>query len=303
MLPHHVKQDRLTRQEREQAIEEERSLLSDSHVLPAGYGNRGRSGTLSQNITAQFSRKLSSSATDVDGRVINQGETTAPAGVPTEGTPLMEASRGDPSDNQEVDEEEIDKTWEEAIMAGLIQTTWRREAQVIGKYTAPLMVTFLLQYSLTVASIFTLGHMGKEQLSAVTLASMTANITGYVVYQGLATSLDTLCAQAYGSGKKKLVGLQLQRMVWFLMVITIPIAVVWFFSDRILVRLIPESEVAMLAGRYLKIVLLGAPRYACFESGKRYVQAQGLFSAATYVLLICAPLNALMNWLFVWVSR
>jgi MATE family multidrug resistance protein len=235
--------------------------------------------------------------------MINQGETTAPAGVPTEGTPLLQASRGDPSDNQEVDEEEIDKTWEEAIMAGLIQTTWRREAQVIGKYTAPLMVTFLLQYSLTVASIFTLGHMGKEQLSAVTLASMTANITGYAVYQGLATSLDTLCAQAYGSGKKKLVGLQLQRMVWFLMVITIPIALVWFFSDKILVRLIPESEVAKLAGLYLKIVLLGAPGYACFEGGKRYVQAQGLFSAATYVLLICAPLNALMNWLFVWVSR
>ncbi len=63
----------------------------------------------------------------------------------------------------------------------------------------------------------------------------------------------------------------------------------------------PEKDVAVLAGRYLRIVLIGAPGYATFESGKRYLQAQGLFSASLYVLLICAPLNAFMNWLFVWV--
>lgn len=120
------------------------------------------------------------------------------------------------------------------------------------------------------------------------------------VYQGLATSLDTLCAQAYGSGRKKLVGLQMQKMVFFLWAISIPIIVLWFFADRILIRIVPEKEVAMLAGLYLKVVALGAPGYACFESGKRFVQAQGLFSASLYVLLICAPLNAVMNYVFVW---
>jgi MATE family multidrug resistance protein len=129
---------------------------------------------------------------------------------------------------------------------------------------------------------------------------MTANITGYAVYQGLATSLDTLCAQAYGSGRKHLVGLQLQRMVWFLWAITVPIAFIWYFADRILVVIIPEKRSAELAGLYLKVLLLGAPGFALFESGKRFVQAQGLFSATTYVLLVASPLNAFMNWLFVW---
>lgn len=57
---------------------------------------------------------------------------------------------------------------------------------------------------------------------------------------------------------------------------------------------------AVLAALYLKIILIGLPGYACFESGKRYLQAQGLFTASLYVLLICAPLNAFLNWLFVW---
>lgn len=92
----------------------------------------------------------------------------------------------------------------------------------------------------------------------------------------------------------------MQKMVFFLWAISIPIIVLWFFADRILIRIVPEKEVAMLAGLYLKVVALGAPGYACFESGKRFVQAQGLFSASLYVLLICAPLNAVMNYVFVW---
>jgi multidrug resistance protein, MATE family len=129
---------------------------------------------------------------------------------------------------------------------------------------------------------------------------VTANITGYAVYQGLATALDTLCAQAYGSGRKTLVGLQLQRMVYFLWLITIPIGIIWLSGTAILEAIVPEKRTAELAGLYLKILLAGAPGYAAFESGKRFVQAQGMFSATTYVLLICAPLNALLNWLFVW---
>lgn len=139
-----------------------------------------------------------------------------------------------------------------------------------------------------------------SKLTLPSLASMTANITGYAIYQGLATSLDTLCAQAYGSGRKQLVGLQLQRMVYFLWVLTIPIGIVWLFAEKILEVIVPEKQSAEMAGLYLRILLIGAPGYALFESGKRFVQAQGLFSATTYVLLVAAPLNAFMNWLFVW---
>jgi multidrug resistance protein, MATE family len=121
------------------------------------------------------------------------------------------------------------------------------------------------------------------------------------VYQGLATSLDTLCAQAYGCGDKRLVGLHLQRMVYFLMVITIPIAIVWLNGTRILLAIVPDERAATLAGLYLKIITFGAPGYAIFESGKRFVQAQGDFNATLYVLLVVAPLNAFLNWLLVWV--
>lgn len=75
---------------------------------------------------------------------------------------------------------------------------------------------------------------------------------------GLSTSLDTLCAQAYGSGNKTLIGLHLQRMICFLMCITVPVIIIWLFSEQILTAIIPEPELAVLAGRYLRILTIGA---------------------------------------------
>jgi multidrug resistance protein, MATE family len=299
VVPQPVGQDVLSRQEKEQAIEQERALLCDNNVIPSGHLQPKAVGNL-QKMLGGILPQASVAADEADVEsgveepiVRSNGLPSHPDEVPTETTSLLGPRNGDTT--------AIDRKWEEAVEAGLIHTTWRREAHVLTKYSAPLMLTFILQYSLSMASIFAVGHLGKVELGAVSLSSMTANITGFAVYNGLATSLDTLCAQAFGSGKKRLVGLQMQRMVLFLFVVTIPISICWFFADKILMRITPETEVAVLAGRYLKIIIWGAPGYACFESGKRYAQAQGIFTASLYVLLICAPLNAFMHWLFVWV--
>ncbi|KAI0592053.1 hypothetical protein Alg130_00654 [Pyrenophora tritici-repentis] len=144
-------------------------------------------------------------------------------------------------------------------------------------------------------------EIGTDELGAVSLATMTANITGLAIYEGLATSLDTLCAQAYGSGKKTMVGLHLQRMVLFMLAVTIPIGAVWLCSGWILAALVPEKELAHLAGYYLSLLLAGAPGYAIFEAGKRFTQAQGLFNASLFVLLIATPVNIALNYVFVFV--
>lgn len=183
------------------------------------------------------------------------------------------------------------------------RTGWRQELAIISRYSAPLMIALLLQHALTGSSIFMVGHLGKREIGAVSLANLTAQITGYFVFQGLATCLDTLCPQAYGSGKLTMVGLHVQRLTLFMLLLTIPIGVMWYHADRLFLLILPSEsrETALLAGLYLKIAIAGAPGYACFESGKRFFQAQGLFSASLVVLLICSTLNIFMGWLFVWV--
>ena len=196
-----------TKRERQEARREERSLLRDNDVIPPKHPQKGEA---TDNIVTRIGRHLSiAGIPGGNRRVISPHDEHANEAIRDgisdlpETTPLL----GDPERpyGGQAEPETLNKRWEQAVAAGKIKTTWQREATVLARYSGPLIITFLLQYSLTVASIFTVGHLGTIELGAVSLASMTANITGYAIYQGLATSLDTLCAQAYGSGRKKLV--------------------------------------------------------------------------------------------------
>lgn len=289
--------DCLTEEERINVLHEERSLLRDNNIIPPKHPRRGSVASSHRNVFSTLKHKAS--------QLIHPDEdslsrTQSNAVEASESTPLISGDIDPtlPYGGQD-SPENIERKWDEAIAAGKIQTTWQRELKVLGKYSRSLIVTFLLQYSLPVTSVFFVGHIGEIELGAVSLATMTSSITGIAIYQGLATSLDTLCAQAYGSGHKKLVGLQMQRMIAFLAVITIPIATLWTFSPLILASIVPEREVAELAGLYLRVFIAATPGILLWESGKRFVQAQGLFEANLFVLLIVAPLNVFLHWLLV----
>lgn len=146
------------------------------------------------------------------------------------------------------------------------------------------------------------GHLGTKELAAASLASMTVGVTGLSIYEGLATSLDTLTSQAFGAGKKHLVGLHVQRVVLLALLVTVPIGGIWLASPWILASLVPDKQVAYLAGDFVRFYLIGAPGYGVFESLKRFTQAQGDFLGPMVTAVICAPLNIFWNWLLVFVS-
>lgn len=63
--------------------------------------------------------------------------------------------------------EEIYETFEEAVAAHIIKTTWQREAKTLIQYAVPLIVAFLLHYSVTIGSVLTVGRLGMVELAAV----------------------------------------------------------------------------------------------------------------------------------------
>ncbi|KAI5803321.1 mate-domain-containing protein [Peziza echinospora] len=178
--------------------------------------------------------------------------------------------------------------------------SWPKELWSLVVHSAPLMIGFLLQYSLTFVSVLTVGHLGIDELAAVSLATMTANLTGYAVYNGFCDALYTLCGQSFDAERYTHLGLHLQRCVIILMLATIPISVIWASSAQLIGFIVPNQKLADLAGGYLEILILGAPGYALFEAGKKYLEAQGNHTAATAVLGMLAPLNAVMSYFLVW---
>ena len=72
--------------------------------------------------------------------------------------------------------------------------------------------THLLEYSLVVVSVVSIGHISTTALAAISLGSMTASVSGYSVIQGLTSALDTVLPSAWTSNQPQLVGLWAQRM-------------------------------------------------------------------------------------------
>ncbi|EGV64041.1 ethionine resistance protein [Yamadazyma tenuis] len=202
---------------------------------------------------------------------------------------------------EDEDEEHIRRTFEEAVVANKIPvTTVSLELRHLLKSSIPLVLTFLLQNSLSTVSVLSVGHLGATELAAVSMGSMTANITGYAAIQGVATALDTLCPQAFGAKKYHLVGAYFQKCTALIFTFMLPILVVWlFFGYQLICLMVPDKETAKLSAVYLQYITPGIPGYILFECGKRFLQAQGVYHISTYVLFIAAPSNAIMNFYFV----
>ncbi|KAK8044211.1 mate-domain-containing protein [Apiospora rasikravindrae] len=172
------------------------------------------------------------------------------------------------------------------------------ELWILLQYSVPLIGTYLLQYSQTVITTAVAGHLSAGDLAATSIGLTTLNIVGLATFEGMATALDTLCAQAYGSGNLKGVGLHIQRMLLLMLAALVPIGAFWLASPWILTLFVKQPELAAKAGAFLQVSLIGLPGYASFEALKRFLQAQGDCNAALVVLVVCTGVNALLSWLF-----
>lgn len=180
-------------------------------------------------------------------------------------------------------------------------TTVRQEFKWLVFNSLPIIGTYLLQNSFQLASIFTLGHLGSIELGASALASMFVNVSAWSIAYGTTTALDTLCSQAWtGARDKTVIGVHLQRAYLVLALLFIPIACVWLNATTIMLKFNQDPELAEFAGLFLKYLLPGAPAYIAFEATKRYLQAQGIMHASTCSMLVTAPLNFVLNYMFVY---
>ncbi|KAI6104189.1 MATE efflux family protein [Pisolithus sp. B1] len=215
----------------------------------------------------------------------------------SERTPLLQQSPPIPCIHETVDENGYTEVSVEASPSSKI---YREELGVLIRYSLPVFATHLFEYSFIFASVVSIGHLSTIALAAATLGSMTASVTGYSIVQGLASTLDTLLPPAWTSDTPHMVGLWTQRMVLMTSFALAPILVVWFNAEPILLLLKQDPEVARLASIYLKYASWGLPAYTFNCISRRYFQSQGLFAVPTRIIVVVAPLNAFLNWLFVY---
>lgn len=183
-------------------------------------------------------------------------------------------------------------------------TLWRTIAQeflLLLKMSIPVILAYTLQNSLQTISVLVVGRLSPSHLATAAFSYMFATSTAWLIALGGTTALDTLCSSTFtGSKNPHELGILLQRAFVVFAAMYIPVCVLWWFSEPIFLKLGQEPELSRESARFLRYLIPGGLGYIYFEATKKFLQAQGIMRAGTYVLLITSPLSAGLNYLFVY---
>ncbi|KAF7525563.1 hypothetical protein PCG10_004801 [Penicillium crustosum] len=172
------------------------------------------------------------------------------------------------------------------------------ETLILFWNSLPVIFAYALQNSLQTCSLLIVGRISPEYLATAAFAYMFATCTGWLIAVGGTTALDTLASSAFtGSSDEVYLGVLLQRAFLVLGLMYIPVTVLWTYSEHLFIALGQDATLAKDTALFLTYLIPGGLGYIYFEAIKKYLQAQGLMSPGTYVLLIVTPFNAGLNYM------
>ncbi|KAJ4396603.1 ethionine resistance protein [Gnomoniopsis smithogilvyi] len=182
--------------------------------------------------------------------------------------------------------------------------SWLAEIWLLTKACIPVILAYTLQNSLQTVSVLIVGRLSPEALATAAFSYMFAMATAWLIALGGTTALDTLASSSFtGSSNKHDLGILLQRGLFVLTLFYAVVAVIWAFSEHIFRALGQEEYICVQSAMFLRCLIPGGLGYIWFESMKKYLQAQAIYRPGTYVLFITSPLNAALNYLFIYTFK
>ncbi|XP_009977282.1 PREDICTED: multidrug and toxin extrusion protein 1, partial [Tauraco erythrolophus] len=164
-------------------------------------------------------------------------------------------------------------------------------------------VAQLLGFLISVVSSIFCGHLGKAELDAVTLAVSVINVTGISIGSGLASACDTLMSQTYGGKNLKQVGTILQRGILILLLGCFPCWAIFINTERILLLLRQDPEVARLTQVYAMIFIPALPAAFLYQLQTRYLLSQAIILPQVLTGIAANILNVAMNAFFLYALK
>ncbi|KQK12236.1 protein DETOXIFICATION 54 [Brachypodium distachyon] len=172
------------------------------------------------------------------------------------------------------------------------------ELRELWRMAFPITSLNLIVYLRAMVSVLCLGRLGPLDLAGGALAIGLTNITGHSVLFGLATGLEPVCAQAFGSRNHHLLTLSLQQSILLLSLAAIPIALLWLNAGPILVSLGQDPAIAAAAASYAAWALPDLAAGAVLQPLRVYLRSQGvtkpMAACSALAVAIHVPLNLLL---------
>ncbi|KAI3852581.1 hypothetical protein MKW92_040573 [Papaver armeniacum] len=157
------------------------------------------------------------------------------------------------------------------------------ENKMVWHIAGPSILISIFQYSYASVTQTLVGHIGTLELAAVGIQNLVVSGIGYGIMLGMGSALETLCGQAYGAGKMRMLGIYLQRSWLILLGTAIPLTLVSIFATPLLLLLGQDRDIAKLAGTFSIWMIPTLYMYALNFPIQKFLQAQSKVGVMAWI--------------------
>ncbi|OAY58578.1 protein DETOXIFICATION 54 [Manihot esculenta] len=163
----------------------------------------------------------------------------------------------------------------------------------------PITAAHLMAFFRAVVSVMFLGRLGSLELAGGALSIGFTNITGYSVLVGLASGLEPVCSQAYGSKNWDLLSLSLQRMILILFIAIIPISLLWLNLESIMNFMGQDRDITAMAATYCIYSLPDLLTNTLLQPLRVFLRSQKVTKPIMYCSLLAVIFHVPLNYILV----
>jgi MATE family multidrug resistance protein len=178
-----------------------------------------------------------------------------------------------------------------------INGEWRREAQAMLSLAWPLVLTNLTQTAMTAVDVILIGRLSPGALAASALA-VNLYFALMIFAIGVVISTAPMIARELGARKHAVRELRrtFRQGMWSAVAVTIPIWIVLWFTEPILLFLRQEPSLASMAGQYMRALEWALLPFLFFIVLRSVVSAMERPMAAFWIGLGGVIFNAIAAW-------
>lgn len=176
------------------------------------------------------------------------------------------------------------------------------ELKELWAMVLPITAMNCLVYVRAVVSVLFLGRLGSLELAGGALSIGFTNITGYSVLVGLASGLEPVCSQAYGSKNWDLLTLSLHRMVVILLIASVPISLLWINLGPIMLFMGQDPEITATAAEYCLYALPDLLTNTLLQPLRVYLRSQRVTKPMMWCTLAAVAFHVPLNYWLVMVK-
>ena len=174
------------------------------------------------------------------------------------------------------------------------------ETQELSGQIVPLILIYLLEYSMVVTDFMMLGRLGRGHLSSFAVATGFFNIMWYFI-EGFMTAQDTLSANAFEKRDQYALRYWLYSSLFAVFILCSMASVLFCFNDLVLKEgfFISSTHLRAKATSYILILMPSIWFLATFRALQKYLACQNITKPAIKGLLLGSGTNLVLNYLFI----